>query len=72
MCCLSSFPYLAEGMHKDNKFYLALTGQLVGGVGRALSTCVPTKVSQAWFGESQRMFATGVIVTIGTLGRVGN
>ena len=57
-------------MDKESRFYLALLGQVVTGVGGPLATCVPTKVSQAWFGESERIVATGLMTMIGTLGQV--
>ena len=72
MCCLSSLPFLDQRLDKDNQFYMALFGQMINGVARALNASLTTRISQSWFGESQRLFATGVIVTIGTLGRVGN
>ena len=68
MCALSSFPYL--DIERDTKFYLAFFGQLLNGVGASMSGCLPTNVFQAWFGESQRMLAIGVMTMIANPGRV--
>ena len=70
MCALSSFPYLDEYMEKDTQFYLAFFGQLVNSVGHSLSDCLPTKVSQAWFGDSERIIATGIMTMTNALGAV--
>lgn len=58
MCFLSTFPYLSDGMSSDAKFYLALVGQALTGIACPFISCVPTKISQHWFGDNQRTMAT--------------
>ena len=58
MCCLSTLPYLSDGLSNDNKFYLALIGQALTGVACPFISCVPTKISQHWFSDEQRTLAT--------------
>ena len=70
MCCLSSFPHLDQLMDNETQFYLALLGQIVTGVGGPLATCLATRISQSWFGESERTLATSLMTLIGILGQV--
>ena len=72
MCCLSSFPHLDQLMDNETQFYLALLGQIVTGVGGPLATCLATRISQSWFGESERTVATSLMTLIGILGQVSS
>ena len=58
LCCLSTFPKLADNIEPDAKFYLALVGQALTGIACPFISCVPTKVSQNWFSDEQRSLAT--------------
>ena len=48
MCCLSSFPFIwndDKGIPVgDERFYLALIGQAITGIGGSFILCLPTKV----------------------------
>ena len=57
-CCLSTFPYLADFMSPNIKFYTALIGQGLSGIATPFVSFVPTKISQGWFNEQQRTLAT--------------
>jgi MFS family permease len=61
LCFLSTFPYVSDGLTSDSKFYLALIGQALTGIACPFISCVPTKISQHWFSDEQRSFATIVI-----------
>jgi hypothetical protein len=58
LCFLSSLPYVSDGWSSDAKFYMALVGQAFTGVACPFISCVPTKISQHWFGDEQRTVAT--------------
>ena len=58
LCFLSSLPGLVDHMSSDSQYYLALVGQALTGVACPLISCVPTKISQHWFGDEQRTVAT--------------
>ena len=47
-----------------------VTGQSLTGIGNPMAVSVPTKVSQHWFRESQRTFATIVLAMSLPLGIV--
>ena len=40
---------------------LSVTGQALAGMGNPLAVSVPTKVSQNWFPESERLLATCIL-----------
>ena len=52
------------------QFVLSVTGQALTGMGNPLAVSVPTKVSQSWFPESERLLATGVLAMSLPLGIV--
>lgn len=56
--CISSFPGLGEHIDKEIQYWLCLLGQALVGMGNPMAVSVPTKISQHWFKESQRTFAT--------------
>ena len=60
LCLLSSVPWVDQGyMSSDAKYYLALIGQALTGMAAPFITCLPTKISQHWFGNNfQRTLAT--------------
>ena len=62
LCCLSTFPSLSNHFTSDAKFYLALLGQALAGLGISFTLPTPTKISQYWFNEEQRVIATTVMV----------
>ena len=47
-----------ESIDKNTQFWLSFLGQAFTGMGNPMAVSVPTKVSQHWFKESQRTFAT--------------
>jgi len=53
LCFVSSLPKLSDGMSSDAKFYIAVIGQALSGIACPFITCVPTKISQLWFGDDQ-------------------
>ena len=61
MCCLSTFPILSNAFTSDAKFYLALFGQALSGLGISFLISTPTKISQNWFNEKQRVIATTLL-----------
>ena len=68
VCCLSTFPYLADFMTSDTKFYTALVGQALTGTAAPFIACVPTKISQHWFNGQQRTLATILMSLSGIIG----
>ena len=70
LCCLSSFYFVSSGLSADTKYYLALVGQAMTGVACPFISCVPTKISQHWFNDRQRTYATMVIGMANPLGIV--
>ena len=70
MCCLSTLPYVADGLSSDDKFYLALVGQALTGIACPFISCVPTKISQHWFSDEQRTLATILLGMSNPLGIV--
>ena len=61
LCCLSTFPGLATYIPINIQYWMALLGQAATGVACPFISCVPTKVSQHWFPDSQRTMATTVL-----------
>ena len=43
---------------KETQYWLVFAGQALTGMGNPMAVSVPTKVSQHWFRETQRTFAT--------------
>ena len=53
LCLLSSIPWVDPGYAShDTKYYLALIGQALTGMAAPFITCLPTKISQHWFGNN--------------------
>ncbi len=61
---------MADGLDSDTKYYMALVGQALTGVACPFISCVPTKISQHWFSDSERTVATIVIGMSNPLGIV--
>lgn len=55
---ISSFPMIGDSIDKETQYWLSFVGQALTGAGNPMAVSVPTKVSQHWFKESQRTFAT--------------
>ena len=70
MCFFSSLPGVADDLDSDTKYYMALVGQALTGVACPFISCVPTKISQHWFGDTQRTIATIVLGMANPLGIV--
>ena len=68
LCFLSSVPPLSYYLTPDTSFQLALIGQALTGVARPFIACVTTKISQHWFADEQRIFATTVLGLSGPIG----
>ena len=49
---------------------MSVAGQALAGMGNPMAVSVPTKVSQNWFPESERLLATGVLAMSLPLGIV--
>lgn len=56
MRAISSFP--GTDIDLKTQYWMVFIGQALTGLGNPMAVSVPTKVSQHWFGESQRTFAT--------------
>ena len=61
MCFVSTLPGLSNYMSDFSKYYLVIVGQALMGISTPFLTCLPTKVSQHWFGDNQRMLATTLL-----------
>jgi len=61
LCCVSTFPGLAVYIPFKVQYWMALLGQAATGVACPFISCVPTKVSQHWFPDSQRTMATTIL-----------
>ncbi|XP_040578384.1 solute carrier family 49 member A3 [Lepeophtheirus salmonis] len=70
LCFCSSLPYLSDIFTSDEKFYLALVGQILTGIACPFISCVPTKISQHWFGDNERTIATILLGMSNPLGIV--
>eukprot|EP00092_Neocalanus_flemingeri_P028874 GFUD01031352.1.p1 GENE.GFUD01031352.1~~GFUD01031352.1.p1 ORF type:complete len:468 (+),score=76.63 GFUD01031352.1:210-1613(+) len=68
--CLSTFPGLTDSMDLNLQFILSVVGQALTGMGNPIAVSVPTKVSQNWFPESERLLATGILAMSLPLGIV--
>lgn len=53
-----------------SQYYISLFGQALTGMGNPFAVSLPTKVSQNWFGERERGWATGVLAMSLPLGVV--
>eukprot|EP00096_Caligus_rogercresseyi_P007109 TRINITY_DN2459_c0_g1_i1.p1 TRINITY_DN2459_c0_g1~~TRINITY_DN2459_c0_g1_i1.p1 ORF type:complete len:493 (+),score=163.32 TRINITY_DN2459_c0_g1_i1:15-1493(+) len=58
LCFCSSVSFFSEFLSSDEKYFMALLGQLLSGIACPFISCVPTKISQHWFGDSERTLAT--------------
>ena len=67
---ISSFPGIGEHIDFDAQYWMCFVGQALTGAGNPMAVSVPTKVSQHWFRESQRTFATIVLAMSLPLGIV--
>jgi len=70
MCCLSTFPYLRNYFDPSVWYWLSLAGQSLSGFGCPFISCVPTKISQNWFNDDQRILATTVLGLANPIGLV--
>ena len=77
LCCLSTVPGLwsEDGSvtacwSTRTAFMLTVLGQALTGMGCPFISCVPTKVSQNWFGEGERTMATLILGMSNPLGLV--
>lgn len=77
LCCLSTLPGLwsEDGSvtacwSTRTAFMLTVLGQALTGMGCPFISCVPTKVSQNWFGEGERTMATLILGMSNPLGLV--
>ena len=61
LCCLSTFPYLRDLMTPATWYWMSLIGQALTGMGIPFIACVPTKISNHWFQEHQRIIATTIL-----------
>ena len=75
--CLSTLPGLTDKMSlvriidkyfinfikyfQNVQFLVSVAGQALAGMGNPLAVSVPTKVSQNWFPESERLLATFIL-----------
>jgi len=66
----STMPGLTDTLSLDVQFWLSVLGQALTGMGNPLSVSVPTKVSQNWFPENERLLATGILAMSLPLGIV--
>ncbi|XP_023348071.1 major facilitator superfamily domain-containing protein 7-b [Eurytemora carolleeae] len=67
---LSTLPGLNTYISLNWQYYLSLAGQALTGMGNPFAVSLPTKVSQNWFGEKERIVATGVLAMSLPLGIV--
>ena len=58
LCCLSSMPELNDSYSNNNRFNIALLGQAFRGIASPFISCLPTKISQNWFNDSEKTLAT--------------
>ena len=73
LCCLATLPGVWSGQpwwSAHTAFVLTVLGQALTGMGCPFISCVPTKVSQNWFGESERTMATLILGMSNPLGLV--
>ena len=73
LCCLATLPGVWSGdlwWSHHTAFVLTVLGQALTGMGCPFISCVPTKVSQNWFGESERTMATLILGMSNPLGLV--
>jgi len=73
LCCLATLPGVWGGevwWSQAVAFRLTVVGQALTGMGCPFISCVPTKVSQNWFGEKERTLATLILGMSNPLGLV--
>ena len=68
MCFVSTLPGLSDYMSDFSKYYLVIVGQALMGISTPFLTCLPTKISQHWFCDNQRMLATTLLGMSSPLG----
>ena len=61
LCCLSTFPGIADNVPKYYQYWMAVIGQGATGLACPFISGVPTKISQHWFPDSQRTMATSLL-----------
>lgn len=61
LCCISTFPGLSQYFSLSAQYWMALVGQAATGLACPFISCVPTKISQHWFPDSQRTMATTIL-----------
>ena len=58
LCLMSSIPWVdPDYISSDAKYYLALVGQALTGMAAPFITCLPTKISQHWFGNNFQVWS---------------
>jgi len=71
LCLLSSLPGLEVHTSSDARYYMVLIGQAFTGAAAPFITCLPTKVSQHWFGPNyERTLATTIMAMAPALGLI--
>ena len=70
LCCLSTFPYLRDLMTPDAWYWMSLIGQALTAIGSPFIACLPTKISNHWFQEHQRIIATTILSLSNPVGMV--
>ena len=71
LCLLSSLPGLDSYISLDVRYYMVLVGQAFTGAAAPFITCLPTKVSQHWFGPNyERTLATTIMAMAPALGLI--
>ena len=71
LCLLSSLPGLEAHTSSDARYYMVLIGQAFTGAAAPFITCLPTKVSQHWFGPNyERTLATTIMAMAPALGLI--
>ena len=69
LCLLSSL--LQGNASSDTKYYLILIGQAFTGAATPFLACVPTKISQNWFGPNyERTLATTIMTMAPAIGMI--
>lgn len=71
LCLLSSLPGLEDHTSSAVRYYMVLIGQAFTGAAAPFITCLPTKVSQHWFGPNyERTLATTIMAMAPALGLI--
>merc|ERR1711892_104758 len=67
---VATFPGLEQKILPATKFYLVLVGQCIVCIGHPFIMVLITKVSQAWFAESERLLSTASMAITPTLANI--